>query len=536
MTGIKKRSSLTGLETAVIGMTGRFPAAANLDEFWENLKNGKESICFFSGQELTGAGVDPKMVDIPQYVRAKGVLEEIEYFDSAFFNYTPKEAEMMDPQVRLFHQCAWQTLEDAGYDPGTYPGVIGLYAGYTPNIFWRVGNLLRGGSFSEQFESGNLNSHFFTTLICYKLNLKGPGITINTACSTALTAIHMACRALLTGEADMVLAGGVTVTLPWKSGYIYQEGMINSPDGHCRAFDANANGIVGGNGIGIVLLKRLVKALADNDHIYAVIKGPAVNNDGSRKPGYAAPSVAAQAEVIRSGLRMAEIQPEQVTYIETHGTGTPLGDPIEIEALKKVFTPTNSSPQKKHTCAIGSVKTNIGHLDAAAGAAGFIKTVLALKHHLIPPTLHFEKANPVIDFTNSPFVVNNRLAEWKHDDQPRCAAVSAFGIGGTNAHVILEEFPEGTGELPPLSTQQYQLILLSAQTPTALEKMTENLAEYLKTSLLNPGNPSNPTNPGPTLADVAYTLQVGRKPMAYRRSFIIPGPPQDSRLFRRRRK
>ena len=432
MTGIKEKPSLTGLEIAVIGMAGRFPGAKNLNEFWENLKNGKESICFFSQQELTDAGLNPEIVDNPNYVRAKGILEEIQYFDSAFFNYTPKEAEMMDPQVRLFHQCAWQALEDAGYDTGTYTGLIGLYAGYTPNVFWRVANLIRGGSFSEQFESGNLNSHFFSTLICYKLNLKGPGITLNTACSTTLVGIHMACRALLTGEADMVMAGGVTVTLPRKSGYIYQEGMINSSDGHCRAFAANANGIVGGNGIGIVVLKRLVKALADGDHIYAVIKGTAINNDGSRKPGYAAPSVEAQAEVIRSGLRMAEVEPEQISYIETHGTGTPLGDPIEIAALKKVFAaPAKSSPQKKYTCTIGSVKTNIGHLDAAAGAAGFIKTVLALKHRLIPPTLHFESANPEIDFENSPFAVNNRLIEWKQDDGTRCAAVSAFGIGGS---------------------------------------------------------------------------------------------------------
>jgi acyl transferase domain-containing protein/thioesterase domain-containing protein len=508
MNEAKTKNPQTGLEIAVIGMAGRFPGANDIDAFRENLKNGVESVTFFTDEELLDAGINPGSAGNPNYVKTKGYVEDTCYFDSAFFDYPPNEAAIMDPQVRLFHECAWHALENAGYDPFSYPGLIGLYAGYNPNIFWKVVHLLQTGSVPEVFEIENLNSNFFTTLICYKLNLKGPGVSMNTACSTSLAAIHLACRALLIGEADIVLAGGVSVKLPPKSGYLYQEGMVMSSDGHCRPFDAKASGTAPGNGAGIVVLKRLVKAVKDRDHIYAVIKGTAINNDGSRKTGYTAPSVMAQAEVIQTALRMAGVESESITYIETHGTGTPLGDPIEIEALKKAFANTG----KKKFCRLGFLKANIGHLDAAAGVAGFIKTVLALKHRLIPPALHFDSPNPEIDFENSPFYIDKNPGEWASEEFPLRAGVSSFGIGGTNAHVVLEEYSIAPGGLSfgkeNKETDFYHVLLLSAKTQTALDKMTENLADYLK------------RNPGSELADVAYTLQVGRSAFNYRRMLV----------------
>jgi acyl transferase domain-containing protein/thioesterase domain-containing protein/aryl carrier-like protein len=511
----------TGLEIAVIGMSGRFPGANDIHAFWENIKNGVETITFFSEEELQEPGITPEILNNPGYVKTKGYIEDLQYFDSAFFNYTPNEAASMDPQLRLFHEGAWHALEDAGYDPWTYPGLIGLYAGYTPNILWKVGRLAQGDkSSTEIFELMNLNSDFFSSLICYKLNLRGPGVTVNTACSTSLTAIHLASRALLSGEAGIALAGGVTVTLPWKCGYVYQEGMVLSPDGHCRPFDAGAKGTGSGNGCGAVVLKRLVKAITDNDHIYAVIKGTAINNDGNLKAGYTAVSVEGQARVIRAAQRLAEVDPGSITYIETHGIGTPLGDSIEIEALKKAFSQTH----KKRYCRLGFLKANTGHLDAAAGVAGFIKTVLALFHRFIPPAVNFTTLNPAIDLENSPFYIDRNPGPWHPDENPLRAGVSSFGIGGTNAHVILEEPPEGTRGLAPLTTEppprQHHLILLSAKTETALDKMTRNLLDYFKNS---PANPVNHENHGPDqgmLADAAYTLQVGRSAFSNRRLLV----------------
>jgi acyl transferase domain-containing protein/thioesterase domain-containing protein len=506
MKEMKGKDSLTGLEIAVIGMAGRFPGAENIDAFWENIKNGVESVAFFSEGELSAAGIDPALIKNSNYIKAKGWVEEIEFFDSEFFGYTPREAELMDPQVRLFHECAWQALENAGYDPQSYHGLIGLYAGYTPNIFWRIGNLFQRRSSLEQFQNENFNSFYFSTLICYKLNLKGPGMTVNTACSTSLVAIHMACRGLLTGEADMAAAGGVTLTLPAKNGYIYEEGMIQSSDGHSRVFDARAKGTVPGNGFCIVILKRLVKALKDRDHIYAVIKGTAVNNDGNRKAGYTAPSVKAQAEVIRAALRMAEVEADSVTYIETHGTGTPIGDPIEIEALKMAF-----KSDKKRFCCLGTLKANMGHMDSAAGAAGFIKAVLALKHRIIPPAIHFESPNPETNLENSPFYLNNRLMDWKRGEFPLRAGVSSFGVGGTNAHVVLEEWPDSAGGREHRAgglEGRPQLILLSAKTQSALDGNTRSLGEYLS------------KHPEVNLDDAAYTLQVGRSAFSLRRMLV----------------
>jgi acyl transferase domain-containing protein/acyl carrier protein len=477
-----------------------------------------ESSWFFTDQELESSGVGLHLLKDSNYVSANGILEGIEYFDSVFFGCSPREAEIMDPQARIFHECTWTALEEAGYCPGRYEGLIGLYAGAMYNFEWEARVRLSGkgdelGGFAAFLLT---NKDFLSSWISYKLNLKGPAVVVQTACSTSLAAIHLACQALLNGECDMALAGGVSVTLFKKSGYLYQEGMILSGDGHCRAFDAKATGTTTGNGVAVVVLKPLDTSLNDNDHIYALVKGSAINNDGIRKPGFTAPSIEGQAEVIIAAQETAGVEPGSISYVETHGTGTPLGDPVEIEALSLAFKTRDSfTAYKKNSCALGSLKTNIGHLDAAAGAAGLIKTVLALYHREIPPSLHFETLNPKINFNNSPFYLNTRLKEWKRDGYPLRAGVSSFGIGGTNAHVILEEFSEGTRGLAPLPTEQntpikprnYQLILLSAKTQTALEQVNRDFLDYLK---------KNSANPGLILADAAYTLQVGRGEFNYR--------------------
>ncbi len=496
---------LTGFEIAVIGMTGRFPGAQNLSEFWENLKNGVESISFFTDEELKLAEVSPEWTEHPNYVNSKGgEFEDKKFFDATFFGYTPKEAEIMDPQVRIFHECAWEALENAGYAPSTYAGPIGLFAGASSSSYWEAlgffsGNMDHLGNMAAQPLN---NKDFMCARIAHKLNLKGPVFSMQTACSTSLVAVHLASQALLNGECDMALAGGVTIYPQPAKGYVFQEGMILSPDGHCRAFDAKAKGTVGGNGVGIAVLKRLEDAWRDRDCIHAIIKGSAINNDGTRKVGFTAPSVEGQAEAIKMACQVAQVDPDSVGYIEAHGTGTVLGDPVEIEGLKLAF---NSN--KKGGCAVGSVKTNIGHLDSAAGIAGFIKAVLTLKNRLIPPSLHFETPNPKIDFDNSPFYVNNKLTEWKRETTPLRAGVSSMGIGGTNAHVVLEEWPT----LPSEGYEDrriHHLLLLSAKTRTALDKAAENLEEHLK------------ANPGINLADTAYTLQVGRQPFQYRRTCL----------------
>jgi amino acid adenylation domain-containing protein len=533
---------INGFEIAVIGMAAQFPGARDIHEFWENLKNGIESISFFTDEELQAEGIDTKILENPNYIKARGITAGVEYFDSSFFGYASTEAQIMDPQVRIFLQCVWHGLEDAGYDPFSYQGRIGLYAGASPNLSWEgltsLSGLARG--FSGFMIAQLADKDFMCTHISYKLNLNGPSVSIQTACSTSLAAIHWAVRGLLTGECEMALAGGVSIAFPPKQGYLYQEGMIFSPDGHNKTFDAEAAGSVFGDGVGVVVLKPLAYATRDRDHIYAIIKGSAINNDGCRKVGYTAPSIDGQAEVIKSAQLTAEVEPGSITYMEAHGTATPLGDTVEIEALKQAF---NTS--KKGFCGIGTVKSNIGHLYSAAGTAGFIKTVLALKHRLIPPSLHFKTPNPGINFENTPFYVNTGLKEWKSDGYPLRAGVSSFGIGGTNVHVILEEAPaagesvnqwvsgqrtdsRGGSLCPPSNSRQYQLILLSAKTQSALDKMTENLTAYFKKNLLNPG---------PTIADMTYTLQVGRKHFPYRRMAVcaaLDAEPQKLALDIRR--
>ncbi|TMC16013.1 MAG: polyketide synthase, partial [Chloroflexi bacterium] len=387
---------------AIIGLSGRFPGASNVDELWQNLCHGIDSIAFFSEEELLAAGVESELMHNPRYVKARGILDEVEYFDAAFFGYSPKEAALMDPQQRLFLECAWEVLEQAGYNPDTYQGLIGVYAGqsvssYLLSYLWSDRTLMAETGIIPTLL--NNDKDFLATRICYKLNLKGPGITIQTACSTSLVAVHMACQSLLRYECDMALAGGVSIIVPQHMGYLYEQEGILSPDGHCRAFDADAQGTVAGNGVGIVTLKRLADAIADEDSIYAVIRGSVINNDGAGKVGYTAPSIEGQANVIAEAIAMAGVEPETISYVETHGTGTALGDPIEIAALTQAF---RASTNKCSYCAIGSLKTNLGHLDAAAGVAGLIKTVLALKHGLLPPSLHFYHPNPTIDFASSP--------------------------------------------------------------------------------------------------------------------------------------
>ncbi|MCP4155987.1 MAG: polyketide synthase, partial [bacterium] len=402
MTNKAKEIAYTGKEIAIIGMAGRFPGARNINEFWDNIKKGVETISFFSEKELKEAGVDDTQLLHPNYVNARGAIEEKEYFDAAFFGYTVREADVMDPQMRLFHECAWEALEDAGYDPARTEGLVGVYAGASSSAYWEALSLISGKSAEVgEFAAGQLaNKDFINSRISYNFDLKGPVFSIQTACSTSLVAIHLATRGLLTGECRMALAGGISVSVYPNQGYVYQEGMILSPDGHCRAFDAKAAGTVAGDGSGLVVLKRLKNALEDGDHIYALIKGSAINNDGRRKVGFSAPSVQAQAEVIRTALRIARVEPETISYIEAHGTGTPLGDPVEIEALTLAF-----DTDKTNYCAIGAVKSNVGHLDNAAGVVGFIKAALALKTKTIPPSLHFEQPNPAIDFEKSPFYV-----------------------------------------------------------------------------------------------------------------------------------
>jgi acyl transferase domain-containing protein len=500
----------TGLEIAVIGMAGRFPGAKTIEEFWENLKIGIESVAFFSDQELIETGVPSILLQNPNYVKALPQVEDIEYFDAGFFDYTPKEAEVMDPQMRVFHECAYHALEDAGCDPFSYEKLIGCYAGASVNFYWQWKSLLREEmDVSGQFEARQLfDKEYLCARVSHKLNLRGPAICIQTACSTSLVAIHMACQGLLSGECDLALAGGVSLPYMKKEGYLYRKGgMIVSSDGHCKVFESRSDGTVFGNGVGVVLLKRFCEAVEDRDNILAVVKGSFINNDGLNRGGFTAPSAAGEAAAIQTALQIANVPPESIGYIETHSTGTPLGGPIEMEGLKLAF-----DSDKKKYCALSCVKTNVGHLNIASGVTGFIKAVLALKHRLIPPTLHFQTPDPAIDFENSPFYVNTALSPWKTVTSPLRAGVNSFGIGGTNAHVVLEEAPLISHRSSVIGEKskerEYQLILLSAKTPSALEKMTGNLAQYLEKNIdIN-------------LEDAVYTLMLGRRTMKHRRMLV----------------
>ncbi|OHX36718.1 hypothetical protein BJL95_04240 [Methylomonas sp. LWB] len=487
---------------AIVSMACRFPKADGIEDLWRLLIQGEEGIRFFSDEELLAAGVSPSQLAQPAYVKAKGMIEGIENFDAHLFGYTPREAELMDPQQRVLLECAWQLLERAALDPDRFEGDMAAYVGVGMNIYL-LSHLLSDYRLKESTDFYQMligsDKDFAATRLAYKLNLKGPAVAVNTACSTSLVAVHYACQSLWDYQCDAAIAGGATLLVPQRAGYLYQEGGIPSADGHCRAFDAQAGGTVPASGAGLVLLKRLEDALRDGDTIYAVIKGSAVNNDGADKLGFTAPSVNGQAAVIAEAMAVAGVSADSIGYIEAHGTATPLGDPIEVAALKQAFART----KQKQYCALGSIKTNLGHMDTAAGIAGLIKVALMLQRKQIPASLHFNQANPQIDFQHSPFYVNRELQDWPQTQSPRRAGVSSFGIGGTNAHLVLEEAPNiqpsaGAG-------RAMQILPLSAKSPEALAQLAASLAEHLT------------NRDGLSLADVAYSLAVGRRELALRR-------------------
>jgi acyl transferase domain-containing protein/acyl carrier protein len=493
-----------GLEIAITGISGRFPGSNNYRQFWKNLQDGKELIRTFTDEELRQEGVPEAELQDKRYVKSVGVVDNKDLFDPGFFGYNAEEASLMDPQIRLFHEHCWEALEDAGYSSLTDKHKIGLYAGASLNDNWRIYAQGRSATSSLQpFYSNMITAHrFISTLISYKLNLRGPSIFIDTACSTSLVAVHLACRGLWTKDCTIALAGGISLKTLKGKGYLYEEGMVSSVDGHCRAFDARAGGTASGEGSGVVVLKRLSEAVKDRDHIYAVIRSIAVNNDGNLKVGYTAPSVKGQADCIRAAHKLAGLDLRSITYIEAHGTATKLGDPVEIRALNEAFGVGGGDKY----CALGSVKSNMGHLDAAAGVAGLIKVALSLKHRQIPASLNFTEPNPDIDFDGGPFYVNTELKEWdRKGNYPLRAGLSSLGIGGTNAHVILEEAPEAEEGEPG---RTYKLLTVSAKTEGSISRYLGNLGNFLA------------EEPGINLADLSYTLQACRRHFVYRKAIV----------------
>ena len=496
------------LEIAVVGMAGSFPMAEDVDKFWENLGSGAESVVSLSHDELKAMGVPEDLLADPAYVRTHVPFTGKELFDAGFFGYAPREAAQLDPQYRLLMECAETALQSAGYGQRPRACSIGVYVGSTGNSYL-IRNLLPhldlGQSDGYVELAGLLNGNYAgSTVLSYRLDLRGPSVTVQTACSTSLMAVHMACQALLGDECDMALAGGVSLDVEDRPGYLYQPGSIDSADGHCRAFDAEATGTISGSGVGVVVLKRLEDALRDGDTIHAVIRGSAANNDGADKVGYTAPSVSGQAAVIRAAQRAADVSADTISYVEAHGTGTVLGDPIEMAALTQAF---RGDTERKGYCAVGSVKTNIGHLDAAAGVTGLIKTVLALRHRTLPPSLNFSRPNPKIDFDSSPFYVNTECRPWVVPEGcPRRAGVSSFGIGGTNVHVVLEEAPQLEVEQAAQPEQECgpYALMLSARTESALRTSAEQLGAFVA------------AHPEVSLRDAAFTLRVGRSRFAHR--------------------
>ncbi len=499
-----KPDQVSDSDIAIIGTALRVPGARNVREYWRNLRDGVESVRTFTDEELLAHGVSPDVLQNSRYVKSGIVLEDMEHFDAEFFGFSPKEAAIMDPQHRHFLECAWEAMEDATYTPESFKGTVGVYAGCGMGAYFMF-NLLSNPELVDSVglfllrHTGN-DKDFLSTRVSYLFNLTGPSINVQTACSTSLVAAHMACQSLLNGECDMALAGGVTIELPHYRGYMYHEGEILSPDGHCRAFDHRSQGTIFGSGAGVVVLRRLKDALNDGDPIRAIWKGSAINNDGAGKVGYLAPSVDGQAAAMAEALALAGVSPDSIGLIECHGTGTYVGDPIEVAALTQAF---RQSTQRTGFCGIGSVKTNIGHLDTAAGVASLTKAVLSLQNKQMPPSLNYQAPNPTIDFRSSPFYVNDKLKDWKAGAEPRRAAVNSLGVGGTNAFAIVQEPPEATQSVP--SKRPFQLLTLSARNRTALDAATKKLAAFLN------------EQPEVDLADVAYTLHVGRKAFDQRR-------------------
>ncbi|HEX2076985.1 MAG TPA: beta-ketoacyl synthase N-terminal-like domain-containing protein [Longimicrobium sp.] len=506
-------------DVAIVGMAGRFPGADDLDTFWQVLREGRETVTHFTDDQLRAIGVPEELLANPAYVKSVGRLNDIQHFDAGFFGYSPREAELLEPGHRIFLECAWEALENAGHAPERVRGRVGVYAGagqpqymenhLLPNtaLMESVGGLQAGLSGGKDF---------IATRTAYKLGLTGPALSVQTACSTSLVAVHLAVQSLLNGECDMALAGGASVHVPQEGGYLYAPGSILSPDGHCRAFDARSAGTLSGSGAGVVVLKRLADALRDGDPVHAVITGSAINNDGSARVAFSAPGVEGQASVITEALAAADVDPDTIQYVEGHGSGTDLGDTIEIAALTRAF---RAHTDRVGFCTVGSVKTNLGHLDSAAGVAGLIKTVLAMEHGEIPPTVHFQAPNPKLAIDGSPFVVRGELRPWTTDGGPRRAGVSSFGIGGTNAHVILEEAP---ARAPSGPSRPWQVLTLSARSPRALDAATDRLADHLA------------AHPELPLADVAFTLQEGRRAFPWRRTVVVRAGEDAAQLVRER--
>jgi acyl transferase domain-containing protein len=503
-------------EIAIIGMAGRFPGAQNLKDFWRNLLGGVESVSFFTGDELLAEGVSEAEFTRPRYVAAKGIVEGSRRFDASYFDLSTREATVMDPQFRVFLETVAEAMEDAAYTADNTNRRTGIFAGAASNTYQE--HLRAYPELIEQVGSVQatiLNEKdFLPTWAAYKLNLTGPCVTVQSACATSLVAVHFACQSLLNGECDIALAGGVSLSFPQKEGYQYVEGGLLSPDGHCRAFDAGAMGSVPGEGVGVVVLRRLDEAIEQGDAVRAIIKASSINNDGADKIGYLAPSEQGIATAVTESLAISGIDCQTIGYVEAHGTGTTLGDPIEIAALTKAF---RAQTEEKEFCAIGSVKTNIGHLNTAAGIAGLIKTVLMLENGVIVPSLHYEEPNPLLKLTQTPFYVSTQAIEWTGNGHPRRAAVNTFGIGGTNAHVILEEAPF---RKPCASFEEDELLVLSARSKQALRNLSENLATHLENS------------PNLPLSAAAYTLSAGRRAHEYRRTILCSKVSEAVKLLR----
>ncbi|WP_437840157.1 SDR family NAD(P)-dependent oxidoreductase [Sorangium sp. So ce1153] len=496
---------------AIIGLSGRFPQANDPEAFWRNLRDGRESITRFTEEELLAAGVPRALVRDPGYVKARPCLDRPEWFDADFFGYSEREAQWIDPQQRLFLECAYEALEGAGYDAERYPGWIGVFAGAMMNSYLHSHHR----ALLQKFESSEAmqlliasDKDYLTTRVAYKLNLKGPSISVQTACSTGLAAVHQACQSLRAVECDMAIAGAASVMFPERRGYFYEKGGPCSPDGHCRPFDADAAGTVFGDAVGVVVLKRLEDAIEQGDFIHAIVLGSATNNDGAAKVGYTAPSVDGQASVIVMAHEVAGVRPDTIDYVEAHGTGTSLGDPIEVRALEQAFRRA-SAPLRR--CALGSVKGNVGHSNTAAGIVGLIKTVLALRHAQIPATLHYRRPNAEIDFDSSPFHVNTELRAWPRDNGPRRAGVSSFGIGGANVHAVLQEGPA----YQPTPAGESEILVLSARSEAALAQVRSRLAEHLE------GRPEI------SLRDAAFTLLEGRRRF-WHRDFVVASSSADA--------
>ncbi|WP_340203712.1 beta-ketoacyl synthase N-terminal-like domain-containing protein [Ascidiimonas sp. W6] len=495
----------TGLEIAIIGISCRLPRIENWKEFWNSLTHETELLEFIKEEELSKKGINLKKEKAKGFVNISSKVKNKDHFDAGFFNYTEKEAALMNPVHRIFHECAWQALEDSGYTIKAVDGEISLYAGSSSDLNWKLHALAQNTNKKVDNITLDLISsrNHLASLVSYNLNLKGPAFTIDTACSTSLSAVHLACRGLLFGEAKLAIAGGVSLSTNTQIGYYYNEGSIVSKDGYCRSFDNNATGTVFSEGAGMVVLKRLDEAIKDKDHIYAVIKGSAANNDGNRKTGYTAPSVEGQMECIRAALKIARVAPNTINYIEAHGTGTKLGDPIEIEALNLAFEKDTT-----FKCAIGSVKSNLGHTDTASGVVGLIKAALSLKHRQIPASLHMDTPNSEINFNEGPFYINTKLKSWeKNKETPRRAGISSFGIGGTNVHIILEESTDR--EVIGLDSEQKKLVLLSAKTKNSLHRNIRNLREFLE------------KNEHINMDDLSYTMAIGRDHFGFRKYFFF---------------